>query len=223
MPGPSVAVRMYNVGFGDAFLVTVTDDRRTWRMLVDCGVHSQGQARRISESVEAVIGDLADAGRGRTPHLDVVVATHHHADHISGFSLPAWERVDVDEVWLPFVEDASDPDAVALRQAQTATARHLLDLLERRTLGLDPAAWPAVVREAQWFALNSFGNADATDRLVGRNGQHFAGEHRVRYLPGTDEATNTIATGLDGVVAHVVGPSRDPDDLKRMDPPASAG
>ena len=223
MTAPSVAVRMYNVGFGDAFRVTVTKGDQTWRMLVDCGVHSQGQARGIEESVDAVIGDLVDAGGDGTAHLDVVVATHHHADHISGFSLPAWERVQVDEVWLPFVEDPSDPDAVALRRAHTATTQRLLELLARRTTGLAEEGWPAAVREAHGFALNSFGNADATDRLTGRNGQHFAGEHRVRYLPSTDQAMNTIATGLDGVVAHVLGPSRDPADLERMNPPAGAG
>jgi hypothetical protein len=124
------------------------------------------------------------------PHLDVVVATHHHADHISGFALSAWEQVTVDEVWLPFVENESDPDAVALRRAQTETARHLLGLIEQLTFGLDPGEWPAAVAAARSFALNSFGNADATDRLVGRNGQHFANaRHKVRYLPSLDAAT----------------------------------
>ena len=56
----TIDVRMYNVGFGDAFRVTVRDGQDTWRMLVDCGVHSQGQARSISESVKNIIADLAE-------------------------------------------------------------------------------------------------------------------------------------------------------------------
>ena len=39
-------VRMYNVGFGDSFLVTVPRRGRPWRMLVDCGVHMQGAGQR---------------------------------------------------------------------------------------------------------------------------------------------------------------------------------
>jgi beta-lactamase superfamily II metal-dependent hydrolase len=219
----AVSVRMYNVGFGDCFVITVDGPGEPWRMLIDCGVHSQGQARKIGETVDAVIGDLKAVSPDGSPHLDVVAATHHHADHISGFAIDAWEQVVVDEVWLPFVEDASDPDAAALRRSHTVAARSLLGLIQRRTLGLDPARWPAAVEAANWFALNSFGNAAAADRLLGRNGLHFAGEHRVRFFPDPQEARNTVSAAGGAVVAHVLGPSRDPDDLKLMDPPKSAG
>jgi beta-lactamase superfamily II metal-dependent hydrolase len=223
MTAATIAVRMYNVGFGDSFLITLTGEDAPWRMLIDCGVHSQGRARSIEESVNAIIGDLAAAAPDGQPHLDVIAATHHHADHISGFSLAAWEAVQVDEVWLPFVEDAGDPDARSLRRRQTETAHRLIGLIEQRTLGLGQGQWPAAVRGAQWFAVNSFGNADATDRLVGRNGQRFAGDHRVRYLPSLRAADNTITLAGGAAVAHVLGPSRDPEQLSRMDPPRSAG
>lgn len=219
----TVTVRMYNVGFGDAFLVTVKVDGKPWRMLVDCGVHSQGEARPIKETVRAIIGDLTAESDDGVPRLDVVVATHHHADHIKGFSLPDWEQVQVGEVWLPFVEDETDPDAIALKRAQTQTAQRLQLLIERRTAGVDGGAWPRAVAQARWFAMNSLGNADATDRLVGRNGKRFAAPHKVRYLPKLVERKNHIALAKGAVTVHVLGPSRDPADLKLMDPPANAG
>jgi beta-lactamase superfamily II metal-dependent hydrolase len=219
----SVAVRMYNVGFGDAFLVTVDSDGRPWRMLVDCGVHSQGQVRSIAESVEAIIGDLTAAAPDGVPRLDVVVATHHHADHISGFTQDAWERVHVGEVWLPFVEDPQDKDAIALRQRQTDTARRLTALIDSFTTGLELDEWPTALAEAHSFALNSLRNADAADRLLGRNGRRFAQPHRVRFLPQLNERHNRITVAGGAAVVHVLGPSRNPDDLKRMDPPKNAG
>ena len=199
MAKTTVAVRMYNMGFGDAFRVTVRQGRKQWRMLVDCGVHSHGAA------------------------LDVVVATHHHADHIAGFALDPWEQVEVAEVWVPFVEDRDDPDAIRLRQAHTETARRLEALVATRTRNLDPGRWPPAVSAARAFALNALSNADAMDRLLARNGRSFANQPPVRYLPDTDPAANVIDTGLPGVQVHVLGPSRDPADLKRMDPPLSAG
>jgi hypothetical protein len=60
-PTLTVAVRMYNVGFGDAFLVTVRKGQQSWRMIVDCGVHAHGQARPLEESVNALIDDLRAA------------------------------------------------------------------------------------------------------------------------------------------------------------------
>lgn len=222
MAATTVSVRMYNTGFGDAFVITVAGPDKPWRMLIDCGVHSQGQARKIGETVAAVIGDLAAVSPGGVPHLDVLAATHHHADHISGFALDDWEQVEVDEVWLPFVEDGSDADAAAIKRSHTLAAQSLLGLIGQRTNGLDQGRWPADVAVANLFALNSFGNADAADRLLGKNGLHFAKPHRVRFFPSLTESENTVAVA-DGVVAHVLGPSRNPDDLKLMDPPKSAG
>ncbi|HEY5844425.1 MAG TPA: hypothetical protein VIU87_23725, partial [Mycobacterium sp.] len=106
----TIEIRMYYVGFGDAFRVTVRKGDETFRMLVDCGVHSQGHARDMKESVRNIIDDLT-ADCGRTPRLDVVVATHHHTDHVSGFAVDFWEEVEVGEVWVPFIEDTKDPDA----------------------------------------------------------------------------------------------------------------
>ena len=39
---PEVSVRMYNVGFGDSFLLTFPADDRPRRVLVDCGNHAAG-------------------------------------------------------------------------------------------------------------------------------------------------------------------------------------
>ena len=220
----TIDVRMYNVGFGDAFRVTVRDGQETWRMLVDCGVHSQGQARSISESVKNIIADLADDCGDAPPHLDVVVATHHHQDHISGFAEDDWSGVQVDEVWVPFVEDPKDADGKALRRAQSLTAQKLDALISaRQSLAASDTKVAAVLAAAKAFAVNSSGNVVATNRLLSRNGVQFANQPQVRFLPYQDPAANTFDTEKCGVRVHILGPPRDPDLLKKMNPPARAG
>ncbi|HEX8767555.1 MAG TPA: MBL fold metallo-hydrolase [Jatrophihabitans sp.] len=217
----TVTVRMYNPGFGDMFVVTVQGGSKRWRAVVDCGVHSSGQARPLKDTVEQLVEDLR---AGQAPaHVDVVIATHHHADHIAGFALDLWEQVEVGEVWVPFVEDPQDADAQMLRQSQARAAEKLLTLIGQRTSSLAAGAWPMSLETAQWFAANSRGNDAAADRLLGRNGQRFANTPPVRFLPSTVPGDNVIPTGVADVTVHVLGPPRDAESLKRMRPPARAG
>ncbi len=180
----TVSVRMFNVGFGDAFLVTVRRLGVVWRMLVDCGVHNQGRARPIRDVVEAIVEACTDEP-GSTPRIDVVVATHRHADHISGFALDEWKDVEVGEVWVPFVEDPDDPDGIRIRTAHATAAALLDELVERRTENLAAGGWPPKLSAARALAANSLSNQDSMDRLLGLNGQGFAKAHTVRYLPST--------------------------------------
>ena len=204
-------------------LITVRQDDRAWRMLVDCGVHSQGRARPLLDVVRAIIAELTEgAGQGTPPTLDVIVATHHHADHIAGFAHDDWDKVHVGEVWVPFVEDDSDDDATTLKNGLARAARSLNTLIGRALTPSGDETRNLALGLAGTLALNSLGNEDAMDRLLGRNGKHFLNSPKVRYLPNKIALLNVIQTPLPGVKVHVLGPSRDPDRLKRMEPPASA-
>jgi len=219
----TVSVRMYNVGFGDAFLVTVRKGRKAWRMIVDCGVHAQGQARPLEDSVNAIVDDLRAVDPAGPPHVNVIAATHHHADHIAGFALDAWQQVAVEEIWVPFVEDPMDPDAKALRESHRNAVARLLGLIGQRTHGLNRGAWPAALITAQWFAVNCSRNEKATDRLLDRNDLGFATKPRIRFLPSAGSDDQILPTTIEDVTVHVLGPPRDPAFLKHMDPPAQAG
>ncbi|MCV7319737.1 ComEC/Rec2 family competence protein [Mycolicibacterium confluentis] len=224
MGSKTIEIRMYNVGFGDAFRITVRDDTDVWRMLVDCGKHAHSsEAPPIADSVRAVIADLTE-DCGGTPHLDVLAATHRHQDHISGFACDEWADVSVDTVWLPFVEDLDDPDATALRTKQDRAVNQLEAFISTRlALAVGRSGESRRLKEAQAFLVNSRGNAAAADRLLGCNGSGFAGPHEVRFFPKPDTRDDVVEVGRCGIVAHVLGPSRDPAMLTRMDPPSSAG
>lgn len=79
-----VRLRVYQVGFGDCVLLTVSyasalDDGRAERhMLVDFGSREQRKGGPNMADIAAKIVEHCD-------RLDVVVATHRHQDHIKGF------------------------------------------------------------------------------------------------------------------------------------------
>ncbi len=124
-------IRMYRLGVGDCFLVSLPRDGGDFRMLIDCGVHQAQKGG--SDTIKAVIQDLLEVTKGK---IDVVVGTHEHQDHLSGFpalrdALKAASGNDsiggiggIGAIWAAWTEDANDDVAKGLRdkkyQALTA-------------------------------------------------------------------------------------------------------
>jgi len=210
-----VRVRMYNVGFGDAFLIEVpTGDDRPFRILVDCGAHSAGypsEGWRPEDVVDQIIADIT--GHDGGPHLDLVVATHRHQDHVSGFRAAAWANVHVGEVWLPWTEDANDPEATGLRDRQHRLALGMRSALRRPEV-IARFADPQRLDSLRELVANSLTNEDAMATL--RSG--FRGRARRRFLGAGDPPLSPPS--CPGLTVHVLGPSRDPQVIREMDPPA---
>lgn len=87
----TVRLRAYEVGFGDAFLLSfeygrkLKDGRNARHVLIDFG--STRWDKKNQPPTYAEIGeDIAKRTGGK---LDVVVLTHRHKDHIAGFGDPA--------------------------------------------------------------------------------------------------------------------------------------
>src|SRR5712671_7362079 len=117
-PAPKqISIRMYNVGFGDAFLVAIPAQDRVRRILFDCGSIAAPPGRAMSDVVQRLVSDVK--GPDGVPRIDVVVATHRHKDHVSGFEGAVWADVQVSEVWMPWTEDPADPAAREIRDIQS--------------------------------------------------------------------------------------------------------
>src|SRR5262245_21238024 len=112
-------VRMYRHGLGDCFLVTFPrQDRAPFHMLIDCGVLAR-DAAHMKRFVEHIRDTVLDGQNGKA-RLDVVVATHEHKDHLSGFNQARAlfsNDFDFGSVWLSWAENLS---VAQVRQIKTA-------------------------------------------------------------------------------------------------------
>ena len=200
--GASVTIRMYRVGFGDAFLVRIPTSDGERKVLIDCGSIKQDQ-----HSIKEIAGRIIEDSQGE---IDLVICTHRHKDHVSGFDDPRWATVKVGEVWMPWTEHPTDPLARKIRETQAGLAMHL-EAQARAALAARPEL-AAVVEMAE----NALSNAGAMSTLH----DGFAGNPRRLFLPTKQRSDATMTPAyLPGVTIYVMGPSRDPDVIRDMDPP----
>jgi hypothetical protein len=114
----NVTVRMFRQGLGDCFLLTFTTAAGDRHVLIDCGsLGATTTGVRIAEVVEEVRRATGD-------HLHLLVVTHEHKDHVSGFAPGDDDRpklfaeVAIDRVWMAWTEDSGDAVAQQLEKFQ---------------------------------------------------------------------------------------------------------
>jgi hypothetical protein len=197
---------MYRQGLGDCFLITCTDGAKTSHLLIDCGVlkgtpDAQERMRKVAQSISDTTGG----------HLDRLVVTHEHWDHLSGFlqAQAIFDIVEVGEVWLAWTEDPDDELANELRRRK-----------QRRVNGLVAAARLAQGKTAERLnALLGFqGDFGAAGTQTTSKALDWvkARDADVKFLRPGDQLFNQ--TGLDGIRIYVLGPPHDRRLIKRSDP-----
>jgi beta-lactamase superfamily II metal-dependent hydrolase len=218
----TMTIRMYNVGFGDSFLLLLPGKKS---ILVDAGFHSQGKGAFTANDLAKQIAADAEAHSGKA-RIDVVIATHRHQDHVFAFNSAEWADVEIGEVWMPWVEDRDNPVATKLWKKQKGFAMALAGaapsfrLSQEDRAELDFLLWNAgidiagLVPDAE---LAAWSNQGALDVL------HDGFKHRdrldPRFLPESDDFPETFdSDAITGLKVHVLGPPRDPDEIEELDP-----
>ncbi|MFM8260679.1 MAG: ComEC/Rec2 family competence protein [Pirellula sp.] len=126
--GNKLLVRVYNVGFGDCIYVRIPSSKGGFHVLIDCGtLGSVSILRSALEDLKRALPDSHIPGKKR---LDLVVATHRHADHIKGFELKFFEDIEVRNIWVSAGMDPNHPQAEKtrkLRMLAETSMRRLVD------------------------------------------------------------------------------------------------
>jgi hypothetical protein len=213
-------VRMYRHGLGDCFLLTFPrPGDSAFNMLIDCGVLGVGK-----EPMQDLVRHVRDTARADhktgKARLDLVVATHEHKDHLSGFNQARdifSNDLDIGAVWMGWTENLTKNEVKKIKEAKRKVVAKLQAALGGPAL---TARGSAVADNTATgvTALLSFSSdddatgsgkiADALEYLKVRG--EDAGD--LQYLePGTGPLT---LPGVADVRVYVLGPPRDPILLK---------
>lgn len=216
----NVAVRMYRLGeLGDCFLLTFTHGSSRSRMLIDCGSFrnsgdSKARLKAVAEHIKAELNG---------ERLDVVVGTHQHNDHLSGFvhAKSVFKEIGVDQVWLSWMDDPQDGLARRIGAEYKNLAGALAvahKKLSRSAAGKKNSRALSVLGDALGFlgVTAAAGGtpvlpADAVKILqdIGRKTPRYLRPGNVTPMPGLPAKA---------VRVHVLGPPRAKEALRRKDP-----
>ncbi|MYA88718.1 MAG: hypothetical protein F4X97_09760 [Boseongicola sp. SB0662_bin_57] len=118
-PTTGVKIRMYRQGHGDCFLLAFAGRegrrKRNVHVLIDCGLKPKSEVH--GQKIDEIIDDIHEATGG---HVDVVIVTHEHQDHVNGFAKKRdkkhlFDKISFGQCWLAWTEDETDDLANALR------------------------------------------------------------------------------------------------------------
>jgi L-ascorbate metabolism protein UlaG (beta-lactamase superfamily) len=227
MPSPSkITIFSYQVGFGDCFLLRFHYDDRDRHVLVDFGTTKLPPAAPKNQMVLIAQDIAAKCGN----KLDAVVATHRHADHISGFARTAGgdgsgdiiRALNPDVVIQPWTEDPDADDStlgpevgtddrsmgqkLAALQAMHGVAERAVAMLDGKGL----AGAPEDVRDQiDFIGRDNIANRSAVENLMTMGGER-------RYL--FHGAASGLEAVLPGVDTSVLGPPtlRQADSIRTM-------
>jgi hypothetical protein len=199
-------VRMYRQGLGDCFLITIPrKNKRPFRMLIDCGVILG--TSDATEKMTRVAKDIVKEAEG---HVDILVATHQHWDHLSGFvqASEMFAKLTADEVWVAWTEDPDDVLADELRQERVQAIAALQLSVAAMTMAGDDAGADEIGDLLGFFG--AAGGASTQDAL---NAVMKMG--KVRYCRATDDPVLLSDTD---VRLYILGPPHDPKQIRRTLP-----
>jgi hypothetical protein len=201
---------MYNqLNLGDCFLLKFKDGRKECYMLIDFGSYFSGNEEREIEIAESIRDTVK-----KKPLI--IVLTHQHKDHLSGFiaAAPIFKTMNIDEVWFSYLDDPNSEEGQNLR---TATEKFWKLNIENRTKAAKKFKGVPEV-EAMLEAKKSF-DLFAEDQSGGEAISNLLqwSNYNCRFLlPGNNFEIPGLPEGT--VRTYVLGPPTDEAMLRKLNP-----
>lgn len=218
---PLATVRMYRRGLGDCFLVQFAkDDGGLYSVLIDCGLIGVATDPRAK-----MLEVAADIGKACKDRIDVVIMSHEHWDHTSGFSAQqaqsAFKDMKIGEVWYAWTEHPENALGKRLRAERAAklkAAKRAARVLLRQAdnpLALERGR--GVANLLRFYGVDDVMAADDDDKMPkGLEAfWYLRGRRDVKTQYRHPQHDPVALPGVSGVRAFVLGPPEDEGLIKR--------
>lgn len=207
--GYRAKVRMYRQGLGDCFLISLPRTDRSvqpFYIMIDCGVvlgtpNPKPIMTQVMENIVEVTGGS----------IDILVATHEHQDHLSGFvqASEAFDKLKIGEVWLAWTEDPDDDLTKELKEEKGLALAALRMGLSHLQLSGDSEAATELNGILEFFGAAK--GATTADALRSVRAKTF----KPRYCRPTDAPIPAAGTTAR---IYVLGPPHDKTMLRKINP-----
>jgi hypothetical protein len=207
--GYRAKVRMYRQGLGDCFLISLPRiDRsdRPFYVMIDCGVvlGTPDPKPIMTQVIEDIVHETGGA-------IDLLVATHEHWDHLSGFvqAKESFDKLKVGEIWLAWTEDPADELTRKLKEEKGLALAALRMGLSRLQFGGDSDGAAELNGILEFFgAAKGATTGDALTNVKVKTA-------KPRYCLPTDPPLVPAGTNAR---FYVLGPPHDEKMLRKINP-----
>lgn len=219
----SVKFRMYNTGsVGDCLLLLFMKDKAiVFKMMIDCGGWNTNSA-----AITPCVKDINAICNGE---IDLLVVTHQHEDHVSGFNQARseFDKIKVKEVWMSWIENKKDAIAIVLKDRYGKKLKALRKSIEQALVTFKKSG-PAVkgFQARKNFKVSKM--TDALEIVKFEEGVSYAknlasgkrtNEDAMNYVKGKTKNIKyrrpgqvvDNLQGADGIKFFILGPPRDKD------------
>jgi beta-lactamase superfamily II metal-dependent hydrolase len=191
-------IRLFDVGLGDCICCRIPKGRkdgRDFHILIDCGTLSS--TSYLSAAMDRVKEFIPETD-GKC-HIDLLVVTHEHKDHMTGFGMKLWDDFSFGAIWMSAAMDPKHPESEKAKKLHSFAATAMAEAVR-----LNLALGPELMEFANAMALNR----DAMNTL--RDTLPKASNIKPIYVHA-DSSKEDLALPLVGATISVLGPERDID------------
>ena len=199
-------IRMYRVGFGDFFLLSVPVAGSYEHVLIDCGVHAK--------DVHSIAAAVAHMAQETGKQLALIIVTHRHADHVTGFSKckELFAQFKVERIWMSWYENPQDQRALAIQARVAAMASEV-----QRSLAASGDDSSDEYRMAANLTEVTGGAGGSQNPQAFQVLRSFPGNPPIDYYKAGDVPLLPQSLLAAGLSAQILGPPTDPTIITKTD------